>query len=215
MRIHTFTDNDILKVIEGDRATQNWVYGELRDIMRPIVLRKFRSDDIAVEEIIQDSIIKLLANIHKVNHKAIPNYAKMVARNLCIDKLRLNNVERKRKTYLSDDDEVLSCSDLGQYGSAKLNGDDILLWDDNNVVSYHEYDPNKVWKVLFEAIEGLSPAYKAVFEMYYLDKMSHQEIGEELGICAGSSKSNLHKARNNMRTYLGTYERVICDEILT
>lgn len=42
-----------------------------------------------------------------------------------------------------------------------------------------------------------------------MDKMSVKEIGDELGIHIGTVKSNLHKVRNNVRTKLGSYERVI------
>lgn len=215
MKVYTFTDADILKVIEGDRSTQDWMYKELYSIMKPIVLRKFDKDDIIVEEIIQDSIMKLLGNIHKINHKAIPNYAKTVARNLCIDTLRVNNTTRKQKTYLSVlEDHGFSVTEL-EYTGAKLNGNNLYQWYDDEDIPYDTHNPDMVWGTIREAIEQLSPAYKAVFTMYYLDDMSHQEIGEALGVCSGSSKSNLHKARIKMRSILGTYENVIGGEVLT
>ena len=38
--------------------------------------------------------------------------------------------------------------------------------------------------------------------MYYFDDMSHQEIADELGISDGTSKSNLFKAKANVKSYL-------------
>ena len=52
------------------------------------------------------------------------------------------------------------------------------------------------------AMETLSPSYKKIFKMYYFDDMSHQEIADELGISDGTSKSNLFKAKANVKSYL-------------
>jgi len=46
-------------------------------------------------------------------------------------------------------------------------------------------------QVIIEAIQALSPAYKTVFQ--------HKEIAEKLGITEGTSKSNLAKAKKNLR----------------
>jgi RNA polymerase sigma factor (sigma-70 family) len=53
-----------------------------------------------------------------------------------------------------------------------------------------------------DAMESLSPSYKKVFNMYYFENMSHQEIADELGISDGTSKSNLFKAKANVKSYL-------------
>jgi RNA polymerase sigma factor (sigma-70 family) len=53
-----------------------------------------------------------------------------------------------------------------------------------------------------EAMNSLSPGYRKVFELYYFDNMTHREISEELGISEGTSKSNLFKAKENMKLYL-------------
>ncbi len=48
---------------------------------------------------------------------------------------------------------------------------------------------------IFEMINQLSPAYRAVFNLYVVEGYNHNEIGELLGISEGTSKSNLAKAR--------------------
>ena len=53
-----------------------------------------------------------------------------------------------------------------------------------------------------KAIESLAPSYERVFNMYYFDNMTHQEIADELGISDGTSKSNLFKAKANVKSYL-------------
>ena len=51
-------------------------------------------------------------------------------------------------------------------------------------------------------MQELSPVYQAVFNMYVMDGMTHQEIADELNISVGTSKSNLSKARKKIKTLL-------------
>jgi len=53
-----------------------------------------------------------------------------------------------------------------------------------------------------EAMQSLSPAYKTVFNLYVMEDMSHKEVAEILGISEGTSKSNLAKAKKNLKVIL-------------
>ncbi|TAE29626.1 MAG: RNA polymerase sigma factor [Cytophagales bacterium] len=55
---------------------------------------------------------------------------------------------------------------------------------------------------LIELIQHLSPAYRLVFNLYVIDGYSHDEIAARLSISVGSSKSNLARARENLRTMI-------------
>ena len=44
-------------------------------------------------------------------------------------------------------------------------------------------------------IQTLTPRYRMVFNLYAIEGYTHQEIGEQLGISVGTSKSNLSRAR--------------------
>lgn len=48
----------------------------------------------------------------------------------------------------------------------------------------------------------LSPVYRTVFNLYVIDGYKHEEIAELLNISVGTSKSNLSKARANLREML-------------
>lgn len=60
------------------------------------------------------------------------------------------------------------------------------------------------YKELIELIGQLSPAYRMVFNLYVIDDYCHEEIAEMLGISIGTSKSNLSKARMNLRKMINT-----------
>lgn len=55
---------------------------------------------------------------------------------------------------------------------------------------------------LIGLVQKLTPAYRAVFNLYVIDGFNHREIGKLLGISEGTSKSNLLKARENLRGML-------------
>jgi len=48
-------------------------------------------------------------------------------------------------------------------------------------------------------IQKLSPGYKIVFNLYVLEQNTHDEISKMLGITVGTSKSNLSKARDQLK----------------
>jgi RNA polymerase sigma factor (sigma-70 family) len=65
-----------------------------------------------------------------------------------------------------------------------------------------EADQMLLYKELMTEIKRLSPAYRVVFNMYVIDGFNHQEIAEKLRISAGTSKSNLFKAKMHLQKYI-------------
>jgi RNA polymerase sigma-70 factor, ECF subfamily len=53
-----------------------------------------------------------------------------------------------------------------------------------------------------DAIALLPPGYRSVFVMHDVEGYEHEEIGRMLGVSVGTSKSQLHKARNKLRFLL-------------
>lgn len=57
-------------------------------------------------------------------------------------------------------------------------------------------------------IQQLSPAYRAVFNLYVMEGYNHSEIAQLLGIAEGTSKSNLSKARVQLQTMLAKQQQI-------
>lgn len=68
--------------------------------------------------------------------------------------------------------------------------------------SSHDGDNQLMYKELVGLIRKLSPAYRVVFNLHVIDGYSHQEIARILGISAGTSKSNLSKAKTFLQKFL-------------
>jgi len=63
-------------------------------------------------------------------------------------------------------------------------------------------DQNLLYKELICQVKKLPPSYRVAFNMYIIDGFSHQEIAEKLGISVGTSKSNLAKARMQLKKFI-------------
>lgn len=62
--------------------------------------------------------------------------------------------------------------------------------------------PSVEWMDMESAILSLAPGYRAVLVLHDIEGFTHEEIGERLGITAGTSKGQLFKARRAVRARL-------------
>jgi len=135
------------------------------------------------EEIVNESFLKVFKNIHQFDETrqedtllALKGWFKRIVVNTCIDHYRKahSNVSGH---VINDESEKLP--DRGETGI--------------DVLSYKE---------IINAIRDLSPAYRTVFNLFVIEGLSHEEISQRLKISVGASKSNLSKARDNLRKFL-------------
>jgi RNA polymerase sigma-70 factor (ECF subfamily) len=135
------------------------------------------------EEIVNEGFVKLFKNIHQFDETrqedtllSLKGWFKRILINTCIDHYRKSNSSVNGHVLTHESESI---PDHGE------NGIDVL--------SYKE---------IIEAIRLLSPAYRAVFNLFVIEGLSHEEISQTLGISVGASKSNLSKARDNLRKLL-------------
>ncbi|MFD0763682.1 RNA polymerase sigma factor [Mucilaginibacter lutimaris] len=60
-------------------------------------------------------------------------------------------------------------------------------------------DKNLNYNELLDMISQLPRAYRTIFNLFAIEGYTHEEIGEMLNISVGTSKSNLHKAREKLK----------------
>lgn len=81
---------------------------------------------------------------------------------------------------------------------------------DHNSLTYmtsNSAEDDLSYAELIRMIQRLSPGYRAVFNLYVIDGFTHQEIAKTLGISEGTSKSNLMKARENLKKMIEKMNR--------
>lgn len=60
------------------------------------------------------------------------------------------------------------------------------------------------YREIIGLIQQLSPAYRTVFSLHVIEGFTHEEIADMLNIAIGTSKSNLSKAKKNLKSLLET-----------
>src|SRR6478735_3935641 len=74
--------------------------------------------------------------------------------------------------------------------------------EDDSAMTEQDTDRTFVAESIEQAMRKLSPGARAVFVLHDIEGYTHGEIGEELGITSGGSKSQLFKARAKLRKLL-------------
>ena len=166
-------------VIKGcilkDHKQQKIVYEHYRAFALKVVFRYIYLYDKAVD-VVNDGFVKLFNQFDKFrfgreedNEKILLGWLKRIMINTAIDELR-------KKHLIEETGEIPE--DVWAITDKANNADQLLLY-----------------KELILLVKKLPPTYRVVFNLYVLDGYNHNEIAEMLGMSAGTSKSNLSRAR--------------------
>lgn len=129
---------------------------------------QYASSDEDAQDIMQEGFMKVYSKVGQVkNPSAFPGWIRRVMINTALEKYR-------SQVHLQRIDDLKEEAD-------KVMGNGIF-----EILTCEE---------LVKIIQTLSPQYRMVFNLYAIEGYSHKEIGEELGISIGTSKSNLSRAR--------------------
>jgi len=151
----------------GKSQSQEELYRRFASAMYGLCLQ-YASNKEDAQDILQEGFIKVFAKLDQVkNPAALPGWIRRVMINTALERYR-------SQVILQRVDEVRE-----EY--KEDSGNDAL-----DRISCEE---------LVGLIQTLTPRYRMVFNLYAIEGYSHQEIGEELGISIGTSKSNLSRAR--------------------
>lgn len=166
----------------NNRHSQQQMYELLKDYAMRICFRYLTTHEEA-EEVMNEGFVKLFKHIHQFEENrhdqvmaALKGWFRRILVNTCIDQLRKTSSFLNGHT-LKEAHEYIA--DVGESGLDKIS-----------------------YKEIIASVRQLSPAYRTVFNLFVIEGLSHEEISKQLGISVGSSKSNLSKARENLRKIL-------------
>lgn len=166
---------------QGDRLSQELLYRQFYGFAMAICMRYTQQRDEAME-VLNDSFLKVFSKSELYDpSKPFKAWLRRILINTALDNYRQNV-----KHYYHDDlDNTHQVAD-----TATADHD----------ISYEE---------LITMVQQLSPAYRTVFNLYVIDGFTHEEIAEQLNISSGTSKSNLARAKEQLRKMLKerNYER--------
>lgn len=169
----------MLLLIQGckrnDRESQRLLYQHYYGFAMGVCTRYCKTVDEA-KEVMNDGFMKVFLKIDQYNPStSFHGWLKVIMINTAIDHYRK---ERKHYHYT-----------LLERASDSTSPTPSVLDD----LAHEE---------LISLVQKLSPAYRAVFNLYVIDGYTHEEIARMLSISVGTSKSNLAKARENLKRML-------------
>jgi RNA polymerase sigma-70 factor (ECF subfamily) len=160
--------------IKGDANSQKALYKSFYGYAMSICMRYSINREEATE-VLNDGFLKVFTKLNKYDPtRSFKGWLRKIMINTALDNYRHN-----LKHYYQQDLET--SPDVAASGNVLAN------------MAYEE---------IVGLVQKLSPAYRTVFNLYVMDGYSHEEIAEMLDISIGTSKSNLFKARENLRMLL-------------
>ena len=161
----------ITKSASGDVRAQEKLYRMFAPKMFGVCLR-YSKDRTEAEDNLQDGFVNVFSNLKKFRHEgSFEGWVRRIMVNVSLSKYRKQHI-------------LYPVEDVGKYETQSFNGD-IL-----EKISADE---------LINLIQELPPRYRMVFNLFVMEGLSHQEIGEAMKITEGTSKSNLARARDILK----------------
>jgi len=159
---------------EGHRKSQELLYRQFYGYAMSVCLRYTRSRDEAIE-VLNDGFMKVFTKTEKYDpERSFKGWLRRIMINTALDYYR-----QQVKHYFHEDVEMAAHTSTNETVIGTLAHEELI-----------------------RLVQRLTPAYRMVFNMYVIDGYSHEEIAEQLEISVGTSKSNLARAREQLRNML-------------
>ena len=171
-------DEELHQLIRGcikqDRKCQKMLYKAFYGFSMGICLR-YANDREEAAEVMNQGFFKVFTHIESFDtSRPFKAWLGKIMMNVSIDYYRAN----LKMAYTEDLDQAEHISD-GDVADKNLNYADLLAM-----------------------VQKLPQAYRTVFNLFAIEGYSHEEIASMLNINAGTSKSNLHKARQKLKNMI-------------
>jgi RNA polymerase sigma factor (sigma-70 family) len=172
---------EILKgCVERQRSSQKLLYEQFYSYGMSICLRYADTRDDAAA-ILNDGFMKIFKSISQFDlSKPFKPWFRKVMVNTAINHYHAN--QRRIEA------EEIDKAEKAEQAEKIISG-----------ISYQE---------IIGLLQKLPPAYRTVFNLYVIEGYNHEEIATMLGISAGTSKSNLSKAKEALKKILNDFFEV-------
>jgi RNA polymerase sigma-70 factor (ECF subfamily) len=162
--------------LRNQRQSQELLYKQFYGYAMSVCLRYAPTRDSALE-VLNDGFLKVFTRLDQYDPaQPFKGWLRRIMINAAVDHYR-QEVRHHNQENLDQADQLVATETIDAY--SQLAHEDLLM-----------------------LIQRLSPAYRLVFNLYVMDGFTHEEIAGQLGISIGASKSNLARARENLRQLL-------------
>lgn len=181
----------IRRALKGDGKAKYEIYQKYVRYLSAICSR-YISDDEDVRDILQDAFLKIFSSLQDFRYQgqgSLKAWMGKIVLNESLKFLRKNS--KMTLVGLSDKEDILPDEDSlsGNPAADDIRTDDI--------------PSSEIHRMIRELPDG----YRAVFNLYVIEGLSHREIASRLGIREASSASQLHRAKALLATKIREWHR--------
>jgi len=171
----------------GDDAAFSTLVGRYsRKVFR--LAKNITQNDEDAEDVLQEAFLKAYTHLDRFHGDSkFYTWVVRIAVNEALMKLR----KRRSDKSVSLDDEI----DTGEEQITR----EIAVWDGD---PEQKYGQTELRRILDEAIQGLKPSFRAVFQLWDVEELSTEETAEALDLSVPAVKSRLLRARLQLRERL-------------
>lgn len=167
------------RALKGERSSQEKIYLKHYNYAISVAMR-YGGSRFEAQEIVQDAFVNMFKRLETFDlEREFRPWFRRIVINSSIDYYRKYHKANEIKTNdeLYDNDSSVDADVL-----SSLSANDIML-----------------------AVQQLPPSYRIVFVLHVVEGFKHEEIAEQLGITVGTTKSNLFKAKAQLREMLNQW----------
>lgn len=169
----------IQNCLKNDRVSQSKLYNLYHKVMMGVCLR-YCKEVFMAEEALQNGFIKMFLSLNSYDQsRPFAPWFRRIIINSCLDQLT------KHKISIQIEEAHFEDRDYIEYPETDLTHQEVM-----------------------KIVQNMPAGYRTVFNMYIIDDMSHQEIAQSLHINEATSRSQLFKARNYIRTTLINQKKI-------
>ena len=179
-----YSENQLIQAcLKNNNEAQRQFYLRYAPLLKGICMRYLKDKD-KVSDLLQESFIKIFQNLAKYNGEgSFEGWLKRITVNLCID--HINKNKKLFEVALTDSDEQ----------TEQDNG------NDSDIIS-QLIDAGYTKQMLLDILHSLPLNYGSVFNLYFIDDWSHQEIAAHLQITEALSRKWLFRAKDLVKKQL-------------
>lgn len=179
----------LLELSQGSELAFTKLYNQYKNIVYATALKITKSKTLA-EEVVQDVFLKIWQNHENLAEIAnFENYLFIISRNHIFDMIK----KIARETNLVSD----------------INYKNTVSDDTDNAIKDDQYNI-----ILNQIIEQLPPQQQKIYKMAKWDGLSHQKIGENLGISTETVKKHMAQALKFVRFKISPYMNLFMSILL-
>ena len=158
----------LLACIKKTRKAQRELYDRFSPMMKGICMR-YASSEIEADDILQESFIKVFKHLKNyTDNGKLGAWIRTITVNTAIEFYRKRTIQTQHLNDLALEAEIQDSVEL--FATVDL-------------------------EILQQEIQKLPDGFRVVFNLYAIEGFTHKEIGQQLGISIGTSKSQFSRAK--------------------